>query len=84
MIASLSYTELSWYSVMMEQDSREAYNKTIDYIDYLAAFSNPKGVEELRKRREVLTTQTPEDKEQFDSLIKNMFGREVEDGGRTN
>ncbi len=70
--------ELTWYSVMIDQDLKEAYNKNIDYIDYLASFSNPKGVEETRRRRETVVPESSEEREQFNALIKDMFGREVE------
>jgi hypothetical protein len=65
---------------MLEVDITEAYNKTIDYIEYLASFTNPDGVKEMRKRRASKQDTPQVTDEQFDKMVAEIFGREVTRG----
>lgn len=56
---------------------QEAYNKTIDYIEYLAAFSNPSNVEAMRKERDSAKEKTQQDPTIFNQILEKMFGREL-------
>lgn len=76
-IASLTFLDLQWYACMLEQDMQEAYNKTIDYIEYLAAFSNPSNVEAMRKERDSAKEKTQQDPTIFNQILEKMFGREL-------
>jgi len=62
---------------MIEQDMHEASNKTIDYIEYLATFSNPSGVEKMRKMRESVQNAPVEDPELFANVLSKQFGKEL-------
>lgn len=62
---------------MIEQDMQEASNKTIDYIEYLAAFSNPNGVEQMRKTRQAVKNKPESDPALFTDILSRQFGREL-------
>jgi tRNA(Ile)-lysidine synthase TilS/MesJ len=76
-IASLSIVELQWYACMIEHDLQEASNKTIEYIEYLAAFAEPDVVERVRKERENAKTRPESDPEVFASVLAKHFGKEL-------
>lgn len=62
---------------MIEQDLQEASNKTIEYIEYLAAFSNPSGVEQVRKERDSRKSRPETDPEVFAKVLSGQFGRDL-------
>lgn len=62
---------------MIEQDLQEASNKTIEYIEYLASFSNPAGVEQVRKDRESSKTRPESDSEVFANVLARQFGKDL-------
>lgn len=76
-VASLSFVELNWYACMIEQDLIEASNRTVEYIEYLASFSNPAGVEQVRKERDSKKTRPETDTAAFADILARQFGREL-------
>jgi hypothetical protein len=62
---------------MLELDWQEASNKTIEYIEYLAAFSNPEGVKEVRKNRESASERPDEDPELFAKVLSEHLGKKI-------
>lgn len=56
---------------------QEASNKTIEYIDYLASFSNPEGVERVQKARESKKSRPESDPEVFTDVLARHFGKEL-------
>ena len=62
---------------MIEHDDREAYNKNVDYLEYLAAFSNPDRVDQARQSREQEKSKKAEDPEMFAQVVSGLFGKEI-------
>jgi hypothetical protein len=63
---------------MIEQDAHEASNKTIEYMDYLASFTNPSGVEQVQKARRQVKERPESDPEVFAKVLANQFGKDLD------
>lgn len=60
---------------MIEQDIQEASNKTVEYIEYLASFSNAEAVAQLRKQREKVKERPESDPGVFVDVLERHFGK---------
>lgn len=60
---------------MIFADIGEAYNRTVDYIEYLAMYINAEAVDRVRRSRETAGVAGEESKKAFEELLEKTFGR---------
>lgn len=64
----------SWYQIQHWLDEKEKYELLRDVAEHNAMFTNYEGVRQIREARENKYETSSED---FGTLVKNMFGRQL-------
>ena len=64
--------EQAWLFTMVSQDAKEEYEDKLAFTEYLASFTNPEAVKQIREDRKKARPQTDEE---FAEMVGGMFGR---------
>lgn len=74
---TFSQTHWSYYDAQIREDQAEEFEK----LDYLAMFTNPKGVQAVRNKREGRSDgnviRSADTLEEFEKQVEKMFGRPI-------
>jgi len=72
---SLSYSSLTWMATMIRKDEEEKFEKDLSLIEYLASFTNPEAVQEIRRSRELDVKSG--DTDALKKVLEAISGREA-------
>jgi len=70
----MTTAEQAWLFTMVSQDEQESYEEKLAFVEYLASFSNPEAVRQIREDRKHARPQTDDE---FAGWLKREFGREA-------
>ena len=76
MFENINNAQYVWYQQQLNLDDEEHFELLRDVAEHNAMFWNSEGVQKIKEARKN-TYQTP--KEEFDNMVKEMFGREMSD-----
>jgi len=66
--------EVAWMQTMLLQDEKEEYEQNLEFIEYLASFSNPEAIRRIREQRKGNVGMSDAE---FADVMKSISGREV-------
>lgn len=73
-IVDMTVPEKAWMQSMVLQDDKEDYEEKIEFIEYLASFSNPEAVKKIRHDRK---SGNKMDDVQLVDTLKQISGRDA-------
>lgn len=68
----MTAVEQAWFFTMASQDVQDEYDERLAFVEYLASFSNPEAVKQIRETRKNARPQTDEE---FAQMLGSQFGR---------
>src|ERR1700741_3258274 len=72
LITGMTIPELAWMYTMILQDEKEEYEQELNMTEYLASFSNPEAVQQVKSNRKNLKTMSDGE---FATLVSSISGR---------
>lgn len=66
--------EMAWMQAMVIKDDMDDYQEKIEFIEYLASFSNPEAVQKIRQER---TNSTRMSDDMLQQTLSEITGREA-------
>jgi hypothetical protein len=66
--------EMAWMNTMVIQDDKDDYEEKLNFIEYLASFSNPEAIKKIKHQR---TAGTQMSDEKMEDVVTSISGRQA-------